>query len=184
MRGAFFAVGLALLLGLAVPVRAQAQDFGQVISPVLVVDRDRLYRDSDFGKNIAAELTQERATQEAETRRIEAELVAEELALTEARDSLTAEEFRSRADAFDEKVTALREERDAAQKQLVTRIEQAQITFIEQVTPILGQLMRDAGATILLDRRSVLLSANQIDITDRAIAAIDTALADQPAGNE
>jgi hypothetical protein len=44
--------------------------------------------------------------------------------------------------------------------------------------PILGQLMVDRGAFAILDRRSVLLSLGSIDVTDDAIARIDTAIGD------
>ena len=181
VRAAFFRVvlaGLVLIAASGAPVRAQ--EFGQIVSQILVVDHDRLFRDSAFGQNISKVLGEERALQEAETRRIEAELVAEELALTEARADLSIEDFRTRADAFDTKVQALRSERDLAQGQLVERIEQAQQAFSEQVTPILAALMREAGATVLLDMRMVLLSANHIDITDQAIARIDSSLSQQP----
>lgn len=184
MRAAF--ARLALVGGVVFAPMSQplwAQEFGQVVTQILVVDRERLFRDSSFGQNISNILAEERELQEAETRRIEAELVAEELALTELRDTLSSEDFRARADAFDIKVQALRSERDTAQAQLVARIEQAQMPFLEQVTPVLAALMREAGATILLDRRSVLLSANHVDITDKAILRVDALLADQNGGD-
>ncbi len=183
-------IGLALLPAL-MPIKALAQDtgqqfgqeFGQVVSTILVVDREKLFVESAFGKSITTFLTAERSRLEAETRQIEAELEVEEQALTEIRDSLSPEEFRAQADAFDARVQTLREERDIAQEQLRLQIEKAQLNFLEQVTPILAVLMQEAGASVLVDRRVVLISAASIDITAEAISRIDAAFAEASGGS-
>ncbi len=153
-----------------------AQDFGQIVSDILVVDRERLFQESTFGQAISDLLETERARLEAETQQIEADLEAEEQALTDARASLSNEEFRTRADVFDAKVRELRQQRDKAQEDLVAQIEKTRRAFLVAINPILVGLMRDAGASILLDRRSVLFSASRIDITDRAIELVDQKL--------
>lgn len=169
-----FAVA-GMLLG---PAPVQAQNLGQVVSPILLVDRERMYAESDFGQRTAAVLEAERARMEAETRQIEADLKAEELALTEDRKTLTPEAFRARADAFDAKVVALRRERDQAQETLVAEFEKARAQFLQQVSPILASILRDHGALVMLDRRVALLAASEIDVTTEAIRRIDAALAD------
>ncbi len=57
------------------------------------------------------ELANERLRLAEETQELERALEAEELALTEARKTLPPAEFRAKADAFDEKVVALRARR-------------------------------------------------------------------------
>ncbi len=166
--------------GSFLPSAAGAQDFGQAVSPILIVDRERLFLESAYGKQIAALIDEERSRQEAETTRIEAELEVEELALTEARASLPAEEFRARADAFDAKVQILRRDRDQAQAQLVRQIDRARMDFLVRVNPILARLMSEAGAVIMMDRRVALISVNYIDITSRAIERIDAMISSSP----
>ncbi len=41
--------------------------------------------------------------------------------------------------------------------------------------PVLSDLVRERGAVVVLDRRDVFLSADAIDITDEAIARLNTA---------
>jgi hypothetical protein len=48
--------------------------------------------------------------------------------------------------------------------------------FFERVAPILLDIVRDRGAAVLMDSRAVLLSADRVDVTEAAIAAIDAAL--------
>ncbi|MEC3860563.1 OmpH family outer membrane protein [Mesobacterium sp. TK19101] len=157
-----------------------AQDFQQGVlqSQVLMIDSDRFFSDSAFGKRVSAEVEAEGANIAAENRRIEAELTDEEKALTDKRPTLPATEFRALADAFDEKVQTLRREQDAKARALGQRGDEARRRFLLAARPVLGDLMRDAGALIILERRGVFLASDAIDITDEAIAKIDAALGD------
>ncbi|TYB81586.1 OmpH family outer membrane protein [Maritimibacter fusiformis] len=172
-----FLLRLALVLA-ALATPAQAQQLGEVVSPILTLDREALFSGTLYGKRVNAELEAASNLLAAETRRIEAELEAEERALTEQRATLPAAEFRALADAFDDKVQALREERERTQDAAVRQIEAAQADFFNRIGPILGQLVRERGAVMILDRRAILLTAADVDITRAAIARIDAELGD------
>ena len=166
---------LALVLA-ALAAPAQAQQLGEVISPILTLDRDALFSGTLYGQRINAELEARSRDLAAETRRIETELEDEERELTEQRATLPVEEFRALADAFDDKVQALRDERERAQNEAVREIEAAQLAFFNRIGPILGQLVRERGAVMILDRRAILLTAADVDITQAAIARIDAVI--------
>lgn len=164
---------LSLVAVLALAPGAQAQNMGQIVSPILTIDREALFDQSQFGQRVSSDLEAESKALSDETRKIERELEAEEQALTDQRSTMTAEEFRSAADAFDARVVQLRNDRDAAQSEFVQRFETAQRDFYNRIGPALGQIMQQRGAVVLLDKRSVLLAANAIDVTEEAIALID-----------
>lgn len=145
--------------------------------PLLLLDQDRLFRESDFGKASIARERTETAALEQENRRIEAELVAEEQALTEMRATLTPEEFSARAEAFDAKVERIRDEQDAKARRLSERRDADRKAFMEVVVPVLGALLGDRGATAILDKNLVILSLSAVDVTDEAIARVNAALA-------
>jgi Skp family chaperone for outer membrane proteins len=154
---------------------AAAQD---AVAPLLTLDQDRLFLESDFGK---ATVERERAATtalEQENRKIEAELVAEEQALTEARATLTPEDFAAKAEAFDAKVERIRTEQDAKARRLTEGREQDRKAFLEIAVPVLGELLGDKKATAILDKNLVILSLSAIDITDEAIARVNAALAE------
>ncbi|MEJ2021941.1 MAG: OmpH family outer membrane protein [Maritimibacter sp.] len=153
-----------------------AQSLGQIVSPVVTLDRDRLFNESQFGQRVKQDLATETAQMVAETTDIENALADEERALTEKRETLDPEAFRSLALAFDEKVQNLRAERQQAQTDLQTTIAKAQEDFFSQVGPILGQLMRERGAVLIIDQRAILLAASDVDITDAAIQRVDAVL--------
>lgn len=170
---------LALGLGWAAGV-ASAQDAapGVVESAILTVEFDRLFSESAYGERVARTLEAESAEIAAENRRIEAELTAEERALTEKRGTLDGAAFRALADAFDQKVQALRREQDAKARSIAELSEDARRRFIAAAEPVIDRIMQEAGAVVILEKRSVFLSEEVIDITDAAIARIDAAIGD------
>lgn len=181
------ALAVALLLGLASgPVPAQDDlSMGQVRSPILTLDVDRLLAGTRYGRRLGEDLNRRREELAAENRRIEAELTAEEQSLTERRPTMEVEAFRAEAEAFDAKVQRIRSEQDAKEQALSDSVEQGRTEFLNAAQPVLAGLMIDSGAAVILQRRDVFLSASLVDITDEAIAAVDAQLGEgdgPPAG--
>ncbi|WP_322865780.1 OmpH family outer membrane protein [Aquicoccus sp. G2-2] len=143
-----------------------------------MIDLNRLYRETLFGQRVSAELEDESKALAAENRKIEAELSAEEKALTKERPGMKPEDFRAKADAFDTKVRRIRSEQDKKVTALSSESDSAEQRFLNVARPVLETLMRDAGATVLLDTRAVLLSVDDADITSEAVVRIDRAIGD------
>ena len=118
----------------------------------------------------------------SENRAIEAELTAEELDLTERRAEMSRAEFSVLAEAFDTRVEIIRDEQEAKARALNGAVEGARQQFFELAVPILLELAAERGAAAILDRRTVLLAADRVDITDEAIVAMNAAVGDGPDG--
>ena len=167
-----------VLAAIAAPGAGLAQNVGVVQSDILVLDPDRLFSETRLGQRINDEFLARREDLIARNRQIEAELEAEELALTELRATTSPEEFRDLADAFDAKVQDIRRDSDRAVRDLELSRERAPVTFMRTVQPALVEVMRETGGVIVLDLRNVLLRADVIDITDLAIARVDAMIGD------
>jgi len=185
--------GLGLVAGLfLLTLPAGAQDTGGGVTPppelfppqataqvprapsgILVLNQERLVSRTLYGERVQVELEAATMALAAENRRIEAALTDEELSLTDLRATLPPEEFRPLAEEFDTRVNAIRAAQDAKGRDLAARAEAAQQRFFDLSFPILLELVRDRGAAVMLDSRSVLLSAETVDITEAAIARID-----------
>lgn len=181
------AVALALMLALpAAPTAAQqaapAPAAGATVpAAVLTVDQEALWRDSAWGRRAQAALEAEGEVIAAENDRIAAELEAEDAALTALRETLPPEEFRARADAFDERVQQVRRDRDAAASALRARAAEERTAFLNAALPVFSAIMAERGAVVVLDRGSVFLSADAIDITAALIARVDAQIGAGPA---
>ncbi|WP_238366577.1 OmpH family outer membrane protein [Mesobacterium pallidum] len=168
--------GLAALAFLPGP--AAAQELGRVSSPILIIESERILTESAYGKRLAAELEALSAELSTENRSIEAQLIEEERALTERRPNLSPAEFRELADAFDAKVVEIRREQDGKARSLGQRGEEIRREVLVAATPVLEDIMLDAGAAVIVERRSVFMSADVIDVTDLAIQQMDERLGD------
>ena len=145
----------------------------QELQGVAVVDQERVFRRSRLGQTLLAEIDERGSALAAENRQIEAELTEEERALTDARATLDGPEFRARAESFDQRVRQIRAEQDAKSAALARMQEQARQEFVRRITPILTSLLAETGAAVLLDRRVVLATSPEADITARAIERIN-----------
>lgn len=177
MRAAARAALLACLLASGVS-GAAAQEGEPLKSEILVLDLDRLFAATKVGQRLTEQYQSERDKLIAHNRELEADLRAEEQALTDARKGMSATEFRARADAFDERVRSIRRENEGKARDLERGRELAPLSLMRMAEPILVQLMRDTGGKVILENRQVLLRADVIDITDLAIARIDAAIDD------
>lgn len=185
-----FVISGAVLLGTASGVAwAQSKPFSPVIphggaqfgvplSGVLTLRSDVMFNQSAFGRRVAQEIDAEGAVLTAENRRIEAELRAEEQELTERRKSMAPDDFRRLADAFDQKVQDIRRVQDAKLEDINRIGEEARREFLTVSLPILQEIMREAGAGAILEKSSVLLSADSADVTQLAVQRVDAILGD------
>ena len=166
---------LGMFIGAASPVYAQDPE---PQSTVLTINQERLFATSLYGERVKAEIEAASAALSAENRKIESDLTAEEKELTEKRPNLSPEAFRVLADAFDEKVQGIRRAQDAKTRELTRKLEEERTAYFNLVIPVLGALMKERGATAILDRRAIFISAESVDITEDAVRRIDASLGD------
>ncbi len=175
LRGPLRAALWALCLG-AAPLHAQ--DVGVVQSDILVLDPEQLFEATRLGQRMVADHQAEREKLAARNRKLEAELEAEEKRLTELREETSPEEFREMADAFDAKVQEIRRDSERRVLDLERDRERLPLVFLRTVEPVLSDIMRDTGAEVVLDGRTVLFRSEAVDVTGMAIARIDRAIGD------
>lgn len=176
----------ALLIGLWAVIAGQcglaqsvpAADPPAVASPTLTIDPEALFNQSLYGQRILRDIQAETEDLATRNRDLAADLTAEEQDLAVRRPTMDPADFRAEAEAFDTKVQDIRTARDAKERALQDSVTAGRDEFFGAATPVLGQIMRDRGAVVLLDRRGVIISAGSVDITDAAIASVDAALGD------
>ncbi len=168
-----WAAVLVLGLGFANPIAAQ-----QTVppTPVLILDSEILYQETGYGQQIRDGLDRDADALKSENDRIVAALTDEERSLTLRRPTMDPAAFRKEAEAFDVKVQGIRRARDAKEVSLQNARLAARDDFFTAVRDVIGQLMLERGAAVILDRRSVFLALSAADVTEEAIVRIDAAL--------
>jgi len=177
-RGLLRALCVFVALVQATPGTAQQLGVPEVQPGVLTVSSERLFSNSAFGQRVLREIEAEGTQLSEENERIVEELSREEKDLTEKRATLAPSEFRPLAEAFDRKVQSHRESQRAKLDALARRSEEDRQTFYSLARPVLIDLLRETGATLILERSNVFLSSDSSDITETAISRIDAAIGD------
>lgn len=149
-----------------------------VAAPILTVDQNTLFTGSAWGRRTQSVLEEEGGKIAAENERLAAQLSDEEAALTSRRETLDPAEFRKQAEAFDERATRVRRERAQAVQALNDWAETDRSAFYRAALPVMGEMMQDRRAVAVLDRRTVFVSLDAIDITADLVLRLDERLGD------
>ncbi|WP_347138758.1 OmpH family outer membrane protein [Paracoccus sp. SSK6] len=147
-------------------------------APILTVDQEALFAASDWGKRTQRVLEEEGGKIEAENERLAAQLSAEEAKLTEQRGTLDPAEFRKQAEAFDIRATEVRRQRAQVVQELNAWAEADRVAFYRAALPLMGEMMQERGAVAVLDRRTVFVSLDAIDLTQDLVTRLNKELGD------
>ena len=176
------AVVLAMTLAVTTAplLRAQQQQDTRpptiMVSPVLIIDLEALFRGSLYGAAAIEEYDTAGLLIEAENDAIEEQFKAEERALAEQRPDMTPEEFRAAAEDFDVRAQQARREQLAKGAELLETLELREQEFYAAALPILRRIMRDRGAAVLLSNDQAILSLSAVDITAESVRAVNEVL--------
>lgn len=167
-----------LVLGIAAlwpTLQASAQTFptAEQFLPVAILNQDRLYLETDLGKSLNDSLLGDAQILTNENRKIEADLEAEERALTDLRKALEPADFSKQANAFNIKVEKIRREQAQKANNLTTKRITIQRDFLAQIQPIIIELMQERGIQFILNEQAIFMASNLGDITDDVIARVN-----------
>lgn len=166
-------------LAAALPEPADAQSMGTaVVHPVLTINSDALFEQSDFGLRVSQEIAAAQSELTAENLEIQAELTEEEKSLADKRPTMAPADFRAVANAFDARVREIRRIQDNKALEVNVMLERERTAFITATRPVLGRMMSDLGAQVILEQRTVILSNSAIDVTRTAIERLNAEIGD------
>ncbi len=175
MRAIMFAVGAALALATMsaapAPARADAQP-----TVIAFVDVPRVLKDSAAAKSARDQLTKQQGIYEAEIKASEEKLRAEDQDIQKQRATLTPEALQKRVRDFQAKVEAARLQFDRRRTQLAFAQDDAMRQMQPAFQKICGDVAKEVGATVVLDSSRVLVSASNLNITDKVLQRLDKQL--------
>lgn len=159
-------------------IPAPAESTPVAATPLLTVDQEALFSRSAWGRRTQRVLEETGREVAAENERLATQLAAEESDLTDRRPTLDPAEFRRLAEAFDARATAIRRERAQVVEDLNDWAEADRAAFYRAALPLMGEMMQERGAVAVLDRRTVFVSLDAIDVTGELVARLDADLGD------
>lgn len=166
----------SLLLAACLPFGpAAAQWAGDAPRAVIVVDMDRALRESAASSALRERESVERRALRARLDALQAALEAEEAELVTLRDTLDKAAFEARVKDFDQRVRVARRTAQEDAAALQARFAAAEARLRDVIAPLLDALREQSGASVALDRRTVLSARAELDATDALIARLNAA---------
>lgn len=171
LRGA---AGICLAALVAFSSPTQAQESGPSgVTPILVVSREKLLNESRAAKSIQAQADALRDELRESLKARQEALRAEELELTELRETLDSANFDARVAAFTEKVRELKRDTNDAGARLQRAVLAARTELQQAARPVLLALMAERRALVMLEKDDVVISVTALDVTQEAIDRLD-----------
>jgi len=163
-----------LVAACAVPL-AQAQTQSPIADQsILVVDRERVLRDSAPGRALAAAIQEQRLALQSASAEVEKAMEAEETEIDQIRDRLTPQQFEERLRDFDQRVRQVRRDSQQALQALHSRVNEARREMEQALNLVLQDILEERGASVLLNAQTVIMAREEIDITGEAIDKFST----------
>ena len=172
-RRAFLLRAACLCVGGAIAGIPAPQASAQTASPIRMVSRERLLRESAVARLLRAEEQRMTELLQAQVDQAKLALAGEEAELAEQREQLSSEAFEQRIKDFDARMRRARlitQERAAI---LQKGFQDARAAVVAAIPAVMEQLRRESGAVIILNADQALAGAPGLDLTDRAIALFD-----------
>ena len=169
-------VTAALATSMFAPPRPALAQTAQVPLVVAVLDVNFILRESSAAKAVRDQVDKQRDAYQADLVQQENALRETDKQLAQQRATLSQEEFAKQRNELNQKIDLLRQESDKRKQQL----EKAFNTGMQQVTKalegVLADIAKQRGLTLVLNKAMVPLSANNLDITQEALKALNAKL--------
>lgn len=166
LRNILIAIGVVFLASMA-----QAQSVPN--SKIIVVDFDRVSRESLVGKDIAAQTQSFRVDLEGRARSVQASLTEEEEELKKQRSIISQDAFNERVRAFQQKAQRSQAELQQIDRQSGQAMQQANLEVQRALRPIVREVMEAKGANMVIDKALVSHHAAGLDVTTEVIEKLD-----------
>jgi outer membrane protein len=147
---------------------------GTPAARILLVDIRRVVAESKVGHDMQRQVETLNNQVAGELKNEKASLQKEQMELQQQSAILAADVKARRVKEFETKVAAFQEKVQKRGGLIQGGVMKAQAQIEQALGPVLQGIMRERGATLLVDRSAILLAPNAIDMTAVAIQRLDT----------
>ncbi len=141
-----------------------------------VIDINRILSDADAAIS-AAEQIEEIATEiENEIKLSDEEIIKEQNLLIESQSIMAPEAFESKRSEYEIKVQKYNGERQAKLVRIDELIALSRNNILNAMKPILEEISNEKGITIILEKASIMLNAEKMDLTNEVLKKLNKSL--------
>jgi Skp family chaperone for outer membrane proteins len=103
-------------------------------------------------------------------------IIKEREKLIEQQSVMAPEAFEVKVADFEKKVQTYQIERQDKLRKLDQMVQTARATILDEVKPIINDYANELGITVILEKNAVVMSADDMDMTDQVIEILNKSL--------
>ncbi len=164
----------ALITVLVINNIAIAQDIPA--AKIIVIDNRQISANAAVAKDISRQVSQIESQMQIELQGIEATLKAEQEELQSQINMIPQDAYNQRAQDFQLKVNQYQQNVQRKRLQLERALVNADAEVERALKPILQDVLKQTGATLLMDKTIIIEQVPGLDVTTRVIEQLDLAM--------
>ena len=141
-----------------------------------VIDLNKILSDADAAINAAEQIEEIAKEIENEIKLSDEEIIKEQNLLIESQSIMAPEAFESKRNAYESKVQKYNNERQSKLVKIDELIAVSRNEILSAIKPILEDVSNEKGITIILEKTSVMLNAEKMDITNEVLKKLNKSL--------
>ncbi len=143
---------------------------------IAIVDLNLILSESKAAKSATKDFEEIQKDTESEIVESDKLMLEERNKLIEQQSVIAPEAFEVKAQNYEKKLQNYQADKQNKLRKLEGALQKARNQILENVKPILEDLSKELGVTVILEKNSVLLSATNMDITDEVIKKLNKEL--------
>ena len=141
-----------------------------------VIDINRILSDAVAAKTAAEQIEEIAIEIENEIKLSDEEIIKEQSLLIESQSIMAPEAFEAKRNEYEIKVQKYNSERQAKLMRIDELIAVSRNDILNAMKPILEEISNEKGITIILEKASIMLNAEKMDLTNEVLKKLNKSL--------
>ena len=141
-----------------------------------VIDINKILSDSNAAIAAAEQIEEIAIEIENEIKLSDEEIIKEQNSLIEAQSIMAPEAFESKRNEYEGRVQTYNNERQSKLMKIDELIAVSRNEILSSIKPILEEVSNEKGITIILEKTSIMLNAEKMDITNEVLKKLNKSL--------
>ena len=138
-----------------------------------IIDINKVLTESKAAVDAAKQIEKIQKKSEEESKNEDELLINEREKLIEQQTVMAPEAFEVKVADFEKKVQSYQIERQEKLRKLDQMVQKARAQILEEVKPIIKDYSDQLGITVILEKNAVIMSADDMDMTDQVIKILN-----------
>ena len=141
-----------------------------------VIDINKILADANAAVKAAEEIEEIAIEIENEIKSSDEEIIKEQNLLIESQSIMAPEAFEAKRIEYENKIQSYNSERQAKLMKIDELIAISRDDILNAIKPILEEISNEKGITIILEKTSIMLNAEKMDITNEVLKKLNKSL--------